>query len=139
MGVDEVQGFLSMLANERHVSASTHKQALSALLFLYREVLGLSLPWMDEALALRIKDLAFERNAIIVRDGKGFKDRVVMLPASLRDLLLHQREAAHQAWQRDRETQRGGVSLHTLRHSFATHVLKVAAGGVASPLDALAG
>jgi integrase len=48
MGEREVQAFLTMLANERHVSSSTHNQALSALLFLYREVLGIELPWMTE-------------------------------------------------------------------------------------------
>lgn len=42
-----VEDFLTMLATERHVSASTHNQALSALLFLYREVLGVNLPWLD--------------------------------------------------------------------------------------------
>jgi integrase len=47
MGAKEVEGFLTMLATERKVSASTHNQALSALLFLYREVLGISLPWLD--------------------------------------------------------------------------------------------
>lgn len=47
MGVAEVEAFLSMLATERHVSSSTHNQALSAVLFLYREVLGQTLPWMD--------------------------------------------------------------------------------------------
>ena len=47
MSVAEVEAFLSMLANERKVSASTHNQALSALLFLYREVLGIDLPWLN--------------------------------------------------------------------------------------------
>ena len=47
MGAPEVEAFLSMLANERRVSASTHSQALSALLFLYREVLSVELPWME--------------------------------------------------------------------------------------------
>ena len=47
MGAKEVEDFLAMLATERKVSASTHNQALSALLFLYREVLGLDLPWLD--------------------------------------------------------------------------------------------
>src|SRR5687768_8490158 len=47
MGAPEVEAFLSMLATQRKVSASTHNQALSALLFLYREVLGLKLPWME--------------------------------------------------------------------------------------------
>jgi len=47
MGSAEVEAFLTMLAAQRHVSPSTHKQALSALLFLYKEVLGLDLPWME--------------------------------------------------------------------------------------------
>jgi len=47
MGVADMETFLSMLANERKVSASTHNQALSALLFLYREVLGIDLPWLN--------------------------------------------------------------------------------------------
>ncbi len=47
MGVADMETFLSMLANERKVSASTHYQALSALLFLYREVLGFDLPWLN--------------------------------------------------------------------------------------------
>ncbi len=47
MGAPEVEAFLSMLATERHVSASTHNQALSALLFLYREVLAIDLPWLE--------------------------------------------------------------------------------------------
>ena len=48
MGAADVHDFLSMLANERQVSASTHNQALSALLFLYRKVLGVDLPWLTE-------------------------------------------------------------------------------------------
>lgn len=47
LGVREVEEFLTMLANEREVSSSTHNQALSAILFLYREVLAVDLPWMD--------------------------------------------------------------------------------------------
>ncbi|MFM7011566.1 MAG: phage integrase N-terminal SAM-like domain-containing protein [Betaproteobacteria bacterium] len=46
MSVADMEAFLSMLANERRVSASTHNQALSALLFLYREVLAIDLPWL---------------------------------------------------------------------------------------------
>ena len=46
MGAKEVEAFLTMLATERHVSASTHNQALSAFLFLYREVLDTDLPWL---------------------------------------------------------------------------------------------
>jgi hypothetical protein len=48
LGSVEVQAFLSMLANERRVAAATHRQALSALLFLYREVLGVEMPWLPE-------------------------------------------------------------------------------------------
>jgi site-specific recombinase XerD len=48
MGAPELRDFLTMLATQRHVSVSTHQQALSALLFLYRHVLGLDLPWLDQ-------------------------------------------------------------------------------------------
>jgi integron integrase len=129
MGADEVSAFLSYLASERNVSASTQNQAKSALLFLYREVLGIDLPWLDEVVAakaarrlpvvltptearrllnamsgtmgllasllygtgmrlleglrLRVKDVEFERREIIVREGKGNKDRVTVLPENL--------------------------------------------------------
>ncbi len=130
MGDAEINAFLSHLALERHVAASTQNQALAALLFLYRDVLGLTVPWLEclvrarkpvrlpvvlsrdevrrllagvrgapnlvarllygtgmrllEGLRLRVKDVDFERNEIIVRDGKGGKDRHTVLPASLR-------------------------------------------------------
>lgn len=126
MGAAEVERFLTWLAAERKVAVSTHKQALSALIFLYRHVLGVDLPWLAdferpktpvrlptvlsreeinrvlsamerplgdlarliygtgmrlmEALRLRVKDVDFERRSIIVREGKGDKDRIVMLP-----------------------------------------------------------
>jgi site-specific recombinase XerD len=48
MGATEVEAFLTWLADERRVSASTHKQAMSALLFLYTKVLQIHLPWMAE-------------------------------------------------------------------------------------------
>ncbi len=129
MGVADVEAFLSMMANERKVSASTHNQALSALLFLYREVLNIDLPWLNnigrpqqakripavltkdevagllaqmdgitallarllygtgmrlmEGIRLRVKDVEFDRHVVIVREAKGGKDRVVMLPRSL--------------------------------------------------------
>jgi site-specific recombinase XerD len=211
MGAPEVEAFLTMLANERHVSSSTHNQALSAILFLYREVLGIDLPWMQnlnrpgyrrriptvlsreevgrllaamqgvtqllarllygtglrlsEALRLRVKDVDFDKCVIVVREAKGNKDRVVMLPRSLEsDLRGQLHRAIKKAVSRAQIDQR--VSAHTLRHSFATHllqsgtdirtvqellghsdvsttmiythVLKVAAGAAKSPLDAIA-
>ncbi len=276
MGQAEVQAFLTMLANERQVSPATHRQALNALLFLYKQVLGQDLPWMQaigrpperkrlpvvlttdevrdllalidgpegilarllygtgmrlaEGLALRVKDIDFDRGAVIVRSGKGDKDRVVMLPRSLQTPMREQLARSRALWAADRAAQRSGVhmphalaakypragqawawhwafpaeapsvdpqsgefrrhhmfeerlgrrlkralmqtgiakhvTVHTLRHSFATHllqsgtdirtvqellghsdvsttmiythVLKVAAGGTASPLDRLA-
>jgi len=129
MGADEVQAFLSHLAVERKVSPSTQNQAKSALLFLYRDVLHIELPWLDEVIAakmgkrlpvvlttnemrallnamsgtmglvasllygtgmrlleglrLRVKDVEFERREIVVREGKGNKDRVTVLPENL--------------------------------------------------------
>jgi len=129
MGAAEIESFLSALATERNVSASTQNLALSSLLFLYKEVLAIDLPWLDnitpakkpqrlptvlseaevkrllgcmegvsglvarllygtgmrlmEALRLRVKDIDFDRREILVRDGKGAKDRVTMLPQSL--------------------------------------------------------
>ncbi len=148
MGQAEVEVFLSHLANDRLVSASTHKQALSALLFLYKEVLKVELPWLGEigrpktarrlpevltvaevqrtlagmtgehatlarllygtgmrileGLRLRTKDIDFERGAIIVRESKGNKDRVVMLPRSLADALRQQLRLSHALWEADR-------------------------------------
>ncbi len=129
MGKDEVTAFLSHLATDRQVAAATQNQALSALLFLYRNVLGQALPWLDdmvhakrpvrlpvvlslgeveallshlrgvhllmagllygaglrlmECLRLRVKDVDFSYRQILIRDGKGGKDRVTMLPAQL--------------------------------------------------------
>lgn len=129
MGATEVEAFLSHLATEGNVSASTQNQALSALLFLYREVLGIVLPWMDtmvrakkpqrlpsvltraevalvlermegthglmarllygtgmrlmECCRLRVKDIDFAQREILIREGKGAKDRVTMLPETL--------------------------------------------------------
>jgi integron integrase len=129
MGAAEVEAFLTHLAVTRQVSASTQNQAKSALLFLYKQVLGVELPWLDdvtqaqapkrlpvvltqhevqsvlsrmdgtmwliasllygsglrimEALRLRVKDVDFARREIVVRGGKGFKDRMTMLPDAL--------------------------------------------------------
>ena len=157
MGVADVEAFLSMMANERKVSASTHNQALSALLFLYREVLNIDLPWLNnigrpqqarripsvltkdevagllaqmdgitallarllygtgmrlmEGMRLRVKDVEFDRHVVIVREAKGGKDRVVMLPRSLAPALRLQMLAARALWEADRQAQRGGVEV----------------------------
>jgi len=129
LGAADVEAFLTHLAVVGRVAASTQNQDKSALLFLYREVLGAELPWLDnvqqakaprrlpvvltrdeihavlsrlsgthwlvasllygtgmrlmECLRLRVKDIDFSRSEILVRDGKGFKDRVTMLPATV--------------------------------------------------------
>ena len=165
MGSAEVQAFLTMLATQRHVATSTHNQALSAILFLYREVLGIELPWMAdlqrpaytrrlptvltpgetsrllqamddttrvvgrllygtgmrlmEALRLRTKDVDFERGVIVVREAKGNKDRVVMLPRSLEAELRAQLAAARACWERDRRHDCGGVEVpHALERKY---------------------
>jgi integron integrase len=149
MGASEVSQFLTWLAVDRRVSASTQNQALSALLFLYKQVLAIEigavppvvrartperLPVvlsrdevgailkqltgterlvvmvlygsgvrLEECLDLRVKDLDFDRHQIIVRQGKGQKDRVTMLPVAAREALtahlaevrrLHERDLA---------------------------------------------
>ena len=165
MGVSEVEAFLTHLATDRKVSASTHNQALSAILFLYREVLAIELPWLNginrptqkrripdvltkdevagllaqmegetaliarllygtgmrlmEGMRLRIKDVDFDRQVIIVRDAKGGKDRVVMLPRSLVTVLRLQLLAARALWETDRQAQRGGVETpHALEQKY---------------------
>ncbi len=165
----EVESFLAWLANERSVAPNTHKQALSALLFLYQKVLRMDLPWLadigrprhhrrlpavlshdevgrllaaldahdrmqgliarvlygtgmrlTEVLRLRVKDIDFDRRAIIVREGKGAKDRVVMLPASLEAPLRVQLEHARQVWSADHAAGVAGVQLpHALARKFA--------------------
>ena len=157
LGADEVRGFLTYLAVERKVAVSTHRVALSALLFLYQKVLLVELPRLDglerptaprrlpcvlttnevskiftlmsgqhallvrllygtgmritEALQLRIKDIDFHHRAIIVREAKGFKDRVVMLPESLTALLKQQIEDARAHWAQDVASGKAGVFM----------------------------
>ena len=142
MGEAEINAFLTHLAVEGQVSASTQTQALCALLFLYRTVLGrevgeleglirakrrrklpvvmtpeevkrvlahltgvdglfLSLLYgtglrIAELLRLRVKDVDFAYGQITVRDGKGAKDRMTMLPSSLKpELQEHLRTVKH--------------------------------------------
>ena len=129
MGVDEIRRYLTHLAVEKNVAASTQNVAFNAILFLYKQVLEINLPLIDgvlrakkpkhlpvvftpaeaksiiaelegtthlivsllygsgmrltEVLRLRVKDIDFEMMQITVRDGKGAKDRVTMLPTSL--------------------------------------------------------
>ena len=165
MGGREVESFLSMLANVRKVSPSTHRQALGALLFLYKEVLDMELPWMQdigrpvptkrfpvvltasevssvlglmegvtgllarllygtglrlrEALSLRVKDIDFGRRVVIVREGKGGKDRVVMLPEGIKGMLKEQIAYARAVWEADRQAGLPGVFLpHALESKY---------------------
>jgi integron integrase len=157
LGGPEVEAFLSWLADERRAAPATHKQALSALLFLYGKVLGQDLPWMSEigyprtrprlpviltkdeltqvfrvmdgehrlfarvlygtgmrlseGLQLRVKDVDFDHRAIIIRQGKGRKDRVVMLPQTLGPLLHEQLERSRVLWLADQAAGRGGVFM----------------------------
>ena len=106
MGEKEINEFLTHLAVNQHVSASTQNQALSALLFLYRNVIGRKVGdsgdvirarklngaglRLLECLRLRVQDIDFSRNEILVRDGKGGKDRLTMIPKSLKTPLQQQ-------------------------------------------------
>jgi integron integrase len=155
MGEKEIEQFLTFLANDRKVSPSTHRQALAAILYLYKEVLSLDLPWMQdigrpkqrfhipvvlsrvevaqllmavddhyrlicqllygtglrlmEGMRLRVKDIDFDRKVIIVREGKGGKDRVVMLPTALIEPLRSQLARARSLWATDRASGHPGV------------------------------
>lgn len=66
---------------------------------------------LAEGLALRIKDIDFERHVIVVREGKGAKDRVVMLPRSLQALLRAQLARSRSCWEADRAAHRPGVFM----------------------------
>ncbi len=165
MGAAEVEAFLTDLANRGKVSASTQNQALSALLFLYREVLGQQLPWMEdirrakrperlpvvlsrdevaalldalngvpwlmasllygaglrlmECLRLRVQDIDFARREILVRHGKGGKDRRTMLPTLCIDALHVQLAHAQRIHQRDVAAGFGAVWLpHALARKY---------------------
>lgn len=157
MGAAEVEAFLTHLAVDAHVSASTQNQALQALLFLYRCVLEADLPWLQnvtrarrpmrlpvvlsvaevqavlaqldgvpwlvanllygsglrlmEALRLRVKDVVMERAELIVRDAKGGRDRVTVLPTSIMQQLRLHLEKLHVRFNQQRASGDPGVSL----------------------------
>ncbi|MEN8007839.1 MAG: integron integrase [Candidatus Krumholzibacteriota bacterium] len=84
LGGPEVSSFLSYLATDRKVSGSTQGQALSAILFLYKEVLGIELPWMDDI--VRAKKTTHVPTVMTVREVELVMDRlqgVTWLVASL--------------------------------------------------------
>lgn len=149
MGVEEVREFLTDLAVRRGVSASTQSQALSAILFLYKEVLRMDIGWvsdverakkpkrlptvlsreevrrllrgmtgtpllmasllygsglrLSELLALRIKDIDFERGLVLVHAGKGAKDRVTLLPKSVAGPLQRHLERVRSVFESDQK------------------------------------
>lgn len=157
MGAAEVEAFLSHLAVERNVSASTQNQAKAALLYLYKQVLETDLPWLNEvvqaktpkrlpvvltptevralllhmdgstgliaqllygtgmrlleALRLRVKDVEFARREIVVREGKGNKDRVTVLPENLIAPLQAQLQKARALHEKDLAAGFGRVYL----------------------------
>jgi integron integrase len=157
LGAAEVTAFLNHLSGERNVAAATQNQALSALLFLYKQVLEQPLPWLDgldrakrptrmptvltrdevrrllgamrgskwlmasllygaglrlrECLKLRVKDVDFGYRQILVRDGKGGKDRVTMLPSSVVAPLTAHLERAKRLHERDLARGHGDVEL----------------------------
>jgi integron integrase len=157
LGGPEIEAFLTDLATQRNVAASTQAQALSALLFLYKHVLNVVLPWLGkvvrakrpkrlpvvlsrtevrrilsqlegqylliaslmygsglrlmEALRLRYKDVDLDRAILLVRDGKGAKDRVTVLPDLLRESLRQQLRRVRERHDNAKEAGYGGVEL----------------------------
>ncbi|HYE34140.1 MAG TPA: integron integrase [Methylocaldum sp.] len=157
MGAPEVERFLTHLAVDRNVAASTQNQALSAILFLYKDVLGIELPWLSEVrrakkperlplvltveevkrvlarldgqhwlmasllygaglrllecVRLRVKDVDFGYKQITVRDGKGQKDRMTMLPQAVIEPLKAHLEKVKVLHEHDVEEGYGEVYL----------------------------
>ncbi len=165
MAEPEINAFLTHLAVREKVSASTQNQALSALLFLYRHVLGREIgelgevirarrphhipvvmtrdevravlahltgdKWLMaslmygaglrlmECLRLRVQDIDFARNEITVRDGKGAKDRMTMLPESLKKPLQDHLRKVKATQERDLAEGWGRVQLpHALDRKY---------------------
>jgi integron integrase len=155
LGAHELENFLTHLAVDRGVSASTQNQALAAVIFLYRHVLELDPPWVsnvtrarrrvrlpvvltrdevravlaalprdyalighllygtgmrvNECLGMRVKDLEFARGEIIVRGGKGDKDRITVMPRSLIEPLRQHLHALYAWYSQQREARAPGV------------------------------
>src|SRR5262249_52030038 len=161
MGRGEIEAFLTHLAVERHVAASTQNQALSALLFLYKDVLHQEVGSVDavrarkpkrlptvltkaealrvlhamagvpqvmakllygsgmrglECVRVRVKDVDFAQHILLVRDGKGEKDRITMLPETLVAPLQEHLERVKQLHTTDLAAGDGAVYL---RHALA--------------------
>jgi len=157
LGAEEVGSFLTALAVRNRVSAATQNQALAAVLFLYRDALGLELPWLadvvrakqpvrlpvvltrdevqqvlarlngtiwliasmlygsgarvNECLALRVKDVDLTRRELLIRNAKGQKDRVTVLPEILVPHLREHLAKVRSLFEADRTADRPGVSL----------------------------
>ena len=165
LGSAEVEAYLSHLATHRHVASATQAQALAALLFLYKRVLEIELPWLGnvtrarrpkrlpvvlsraevrqllsqlhgdyllvasllygsglrlmECLRLRVKDLALDRRCLLVRDGKGAKDRVTVVPDSLINALYARLKVLRVAHEAALVGGYGGVELpHALTRKY---------------------
>ena len=165
MGKNEISAFLTHLAVEKDVSASTQNQALSAILFLYKKVLNIEPEWVEgvvrarrpkrlpvvlkrdvvmkllnqlsgtqkllayliygsglrlmEAVRLRVKDVDFDYGQLIIRAGKGDKDRVTILPESLREPLTRQIKLARRYYELDRQEASPGVELpHAIERKY---------------------
>lgn len=157
LGEEHLTAFLTHLAVERHVAASTQNQALAALLFLYREVLAMEVGWLDdvvrarrprrlpvvlsrdevgrvlgemrgvpavmasllygaglrllEVCQLRVADVDFDRSVLLIRNGKGGKDRQAVLPARLRGPLRDRLASARALHEADLAEGAGWVAL----------------------------
>jgi integron integrase len=157
LGADHLTAFLSSLANDRDVAPATQNQALAALLFLYKEVLGMDVPWLNgiarakrerripvvltqaeahallghmsgvhglmarllygtglrlaECLQLRVKDIDLNRHELVVRQGKGAKDRMTMFPKSLVEPMREHLAHVRRIYAADRAAEVAGVEV----------------------------